>query len=362
MKKYRSQVINPGSTSTKIGVFEDLTLSFEKNIGHTPEQLAPFADILDQLDFRKHAVFEALEQAGIDLPTLDFIMARGGVLRPIPSGTYRINEQMLSDLRTSATRHASNIAAFIAQSISQDLGGIPCYIADPVVVDEMDPVARISGHPNFVRKSFFHALNQKATARRYAAEIGRPYSELNLIVAHMGGGISVAAHRAGRVVDVNQTIDGEGPFSPERSGTLPVGDLVRMCFSGQYTQREMLAMINGRGGVLSYMGVSDMREVVRMCDQEGNAQAGLIFDALVYQVAKEIGSLAPVFSGRVDAILITGGMAQNKVVMASLIPRIEFIAPVHLYPGEDELGALAQAGMAAVSGRRPAQDYPPQEA
>ena len=339
-------MINPGSTSTKIGVFEDLTLSFEKNIGHTPEQLAPFADILDQLDFRKHAVLDALERAGIDLSTLDFIMARGGVLRPIPSGTYRINEQMLSDLRTSATRHASNIAAFIAQSISQDLGGIPCYIADPVVVDEMDPVARISGHPNFVRKSFF----------------GRPYSELNLIVAHMGGGISVAAHRAGRVVDVNQTIDGEGPFSPERSGTLPVGDLVRMCFSGQYTQREMLAMINGRGGVLSYMGVSDMREVVRMRDQEGNAQAGLIFDALVYQVAKEIGSLAPVFSGRVDAILITGGMAQNKVVMASLIPRIEFIAPVHLYPGEDELGALAQAGMAAVSGRRPAQDYPPQEA
>ena len=164
------------------------------------------------------------------------------------------------------------------------------------------------------------------------------------------------------MVDVNQTIDGEGPFSPERSGTLPVGDLVRMCFSGQYTQREMLAMINGRGGVLSYMGVSDMREVVRMRDQEGNAQAGLIFDALVYQVAKEIGSLAPVFSGRVDAILITGGMAQNKVVMASLIPRIEFIAPVHLYPGEDELGALAQAGMAAVSGHRPAQDYPPQEA
>lgn len=357
MKKRTSLVINPGSTSTKIGVFEDRRLSFEKTIRHTPQQLAPFADILDQLDFRKQTVLAALAEEGFDLSSLDFIMARGGVLQPMPSGTYRINERMLDDLRHSSTRHASNIAAFVAHALSQDLGGLPCYIADPVVVDELEPVARVSGNRMFVRKSCLHALNQKATARRYAAETGRPYEQLDLIVAHMGGGVSVAAHRKGRVVDVNQAIDGEGPFSPERSGTLPVGDLVRLCFSGKYSEKEVLAMINGRGGVLSYLGVSDMRDVVRMASQ-GDGQAVLVLDAMAYQIAKEIGSLAPVFSGRVDAILLTGGIAYNTAVMERLIPRIEFIAPVKLYPGEDELGSLVEAGLAAESGERPASDYP----
>lgn len=356
MKKYISLIINPGSTSTKIGVFEDLTLSFEKTIRHTPEELAPYADILDQLDFRKKTIRQTLTEERFDLRSVDFIMARGGVLKPMPSGTYAVNEAMLEDLWRSATRHASNVGAFIAYALSEDLNGVPCYIADPVVVDEMDDVARISGNKHFVRKSFFHALNQKATARKYAADSGRPYEELNLIVAHMGGGVSVGAHRGGRVVDVNQTIDGEGPFSPERAGTLPTGDLVRMCFSGRYSQQEIMAMINGRGGVLSYLGVSDMRDVVAMMNQ-GDKQAELILDAMVYQIAKEIGALATVFSGRVDAILLTGGIAQNPTVMGRLIPRIEFIAPVKKYPGEDELGALAAAGMAVVSGRRPAQEY-----
>ena len=358
MKKYVSLVVNPGSTSTKIGVFEDLTLSFEKTIRHSPAELEPFADILDQLDFRTRTIREALSEAEFDLSALDFIMARGGVLNPMPSGTYCVNDRMLADLRTSTTRHASNIAAFIADALSKDIGGIPCFIADPVVVDEMEDVARVSGNKNFVRKSFFHALNQKATARKYASDIERPYEQLNLIVAHMGGGVSVAAHKGGRVVDVNQTIDGEGPFSPERSGTLPVGDLVRMCFSGKYSEREMIAMINGRGGVLSYLGVSDMRDVVKMME-DGNRQAELVLDAMTYQIAKEIGGLSTVFYGKVDAILLTGGIAYNPTVMGRLIPRIEYIAPVKLYPGEDELGSLVAAGMAAISGRRPAQDYPP---
>ncbi len=357
MKKYKSLVINPGATSTKIGVFEGTDMLFEKTIRHTAEELSPYSDILDQFDFRKGTILEAIGEEKFDIRDIDFIMARGGVLKPMPSGVYRVNGKMLEDLRLSESRHASNLAAIIAFSLSESLGGLPAFIADPVVVDEMDDVARVSGHRDFVRKSFFHALNQKATAKRYARDISKSYTELNLIVAHMGGGVSVGAHKKGRVVDVNQAIDGEGPFSPERSGTLPAGDLVRMCFSGKHTQAEILAMINGKGGVSSYLGVSDMREVVKMAG-EGNAEAALIIDAMAYQIAKEIGAAATVFCGHVDAILLTGGIAYNQTIMGKLIPRIEFIAPVAMYPGENELEALASAGYAVMVGHERAHDYP----
>lgn len=357
MKKYKSLVINPGATSTKIGVFEGQDMLFEKTIRHTAEELAPYPDILDQFDFRKGTILEAIGEEKFDIRDIDFIMARGGVLKPMPSGVYRINGKMLEDLRSSESRHASNLAAIIAFSLSESLDGLPAFIADPVVVDEMDDVARVSGHRDFVRKSFFHALNQKATAKRYAKDISRSYDELNLIVAHMGGGVSVGAHKKGRVADVNQAIDGEGPFSPERSGTLPAGDLVRMCFSGKHTRAEILAMINGKGGVSSYLGVSDMREVVKMAG-EGNAEAELVIDAMAYQIAKEIGAAATVFCGQVDAILLTGGIAYNQTVMGKLVPRIEFIAPVVMYPGENELEALSSAGYAVMTGHEQAHDYP----
>ncbi|MDD4820470.1 MAG: butyrate kinase [Flavobacteriales bacterium] len=357
MKQYISLIINPGSTSTKIGVYRDSEQLFEKTIRHTAEQLAPFSDILEQESFRKDAIISSLKEENFDINTLDFIMARGGVLSPMPSGVYTVNKTMLEDLRTSATRHASNLAAIIAHSLSGQLKNIPAFIADPVVVDELEPVARISGNVHFQRKSFFHALNQKATAKKYAKDINKPYEELNLIVAHMGGGVTVGAHRAGRVIDVNQGIDGEGPFSPERSGTLPVGDLVRMCFSGKYSKADILSMINGRGGVSSYLGVSDMREVVKM-SESGNEQAKLILEAMAYQIAKEIGAMYTVFCGKVDAILLTGGIAYNTTVMELLRPRIEYLAPVVMYPGEDELGALANAGLSVLKGETKAHEYP----
>ena len=349
MKKYRSLVINPGSTSTKIGVFEDLTLSFEKNIGHTPEQLAPFADILDQLDFRKRAVLDALEQAGIDLSTLDFIMARGGVLRPIPSGTYRINEQMLSDLRTSATRHASNIAAFIAQSISQDLGGIPCYIADPVVVDEMEDVARLSGHPDCPRKSIFHALNQKATARLHCDRIGIVYEKANLVVAHLGGGISVAAHKQGRVVDLNNALDGDGPFAPDRAGSIPSSELIKVCFSGQYTKEELLKFISSKGGLVAYLGTNSVIQVMERIAQ-GDQRAKKVLDAMCYNIVKQIGAMAAALSGSVQTIVLTGGIAYNEPVVEYIRERCSFIAPIAVYPGENELEALVTNALVVLRG------------
>ncbi|MBQ1275724.1 MAG: butyrate kinase [Flavobacteriales bacterium] len=357
MKDYISLIINPGSTSTKIGVYKNLEQITEKTIRHTAEELTPYADILDQFEFRKSMILSTLAEENIDVNTLDFIMARGGVLPPIPSGVYPVNDAMVEDLRTGATRHASNLAAIIALSMSRELGGIPAYIADPVGVDELQDVARVSGNAAFERKSCFHALNQKATAKKYAREIGKDYNSLSLIVVHMGGGVSVGTHYNGRVIDVNQAIDGEGPFSPERSGTLPMGDVIRMCYDGSHTRAEMLAMVNGRGGVSSYLGISDMREVAAM-EEAGDAKATLVLDAMAYQIAKEIGAAATVLSGKVDAILLTGGIAYNAAVMNRLIPRVEFIAPVKLYPGEDELGALASAGLEVVRDGVEARPYP----
>lgn len=355
-KIYRSLVINPGSTSTKIGVFENEKLIKEITLRHTAEELAPFAEIADQFDFRKNVILESLEKEKIDLHSLDFIMARGGFLRPLESGVYRINEKMKQDLRTASTRHASNLGALIADAIATSLGGIPAMIADPIVVDEMEEVARISGHPKFVRKSIFHALNQKAMARKYAEAIGRPYEELNLLVAHMGGGVSVGAHRKGRVIDVNQTVDGEGPFSPERSGTLPTGDLAEACFSGRYTRYEMLHMLNGKGGMLAYLGTSDAREAVKMA-KEGDKKAALVLEAFSYQVAKTIGEMATVLCGEIDQIILTGGIAYNEYLMERLIKRISFLAPITRYPGEDELSALALGGYRVVTGRTAAKEY-----
>ena len=353
---FRMLIINPGSTSTKIAVFDDLNPVFVETLRHSSEELAQYNTIFEQYEFRKGVILNALKEKNIPLESLNAVVGRGGLLKPIEGGTYIVNERMLEDLKIGVQgQHASNLGGVIAYEIAKSLN-IPAYIVDPVVVDEMDEIARISGMPEIQRKSIFHALNQKAVAKRYAKEKGKKYEELNLIVAHLGGGISVGAHRKGRVVDVNNALDGEGPFSPERTGSLPVGDLVKMCFSGKYTLEEMKKKITGKGGLMAYFGTNDARDVKKMMD-EGNKEAELVYKAMAYQVAKEIGMCATVLKGEVDAIILTGGLAYGKEFVEWIKERVSFIAPVVVYPGEDEMLALAEGGLRVLRGEEPAKEY-----
>ena len=341
--------INPGSTSTKIAVFNGNRQIFLKNIQHSSEKIAGFANITDQYEFRKKIILDELKGAGIEVDKLRIIVGRGGLIKPIPSGVYEVNEPMKEDLRQGVLgQHASNLGGLIASDIARSLPSAKAYIADPVVVDELEPIARISGHPLFERISIFHALNQKAIARAHAKLQNKSLGEMNLIVAHMGGGVSVGAHERGRVVDVNQALDGEGPFSPERSGTLPAGALARLCFSGEYTPAEIKKIITGQGGLVAYLGTNNALEVEERADA-GDEKAKLLQDAFAYQVAKEIGAMATVMKGNVDAILLTGGMAYGKPVVNNIRERVQHIAPVYVYPGEDEMKALAMNGLMIIN-------------
>jgi len=353
---YKLLMINPGSTSTKIGVYEDEKEVLEETLRHSSEEIGKFEGIFGQLNFRKDVILKVLKEKDFDIKTLDAIVGRGGLLKSIEGGTYAVNDAMIKDLKNGVQgQHASNLGGVIASEIAKTLD-IPAFIVDPVVVDEMEAVARISGIPELERKSIFHALNQKAVAKRYAKECGKKYEELNLIIAHMGGGVSVGAHKNGRVIDVNNTLDGEGPFSPERSGGLPSGDLARMCFSGKYTLEEILKKINGKGGFVAYLNTNDAREVIAKVEA-GDEKSKLIFDAMSYQVAKSIGSCAAVLSGKVDAIILTGGIAYGKETVDYIKEKVEFIAKVVVYPGEDELLALAQGGIRVLDGQEQAKVY-----
>lgn len=353
---YRLLIINPGSTSTKIGVYEDENQILEETLRHSSEEVSKYATIFDQFEFRKEVILNVLKEKDFDINTLDAVVGRGGLLKPIPGGTYRVNDEMLRDLKIGVQgQHASNLGGIISNEIAKSLN-IPAFIVDPVVVDEMEDVARISGLPEIQRVCIFHPLNQKAVARRYAKEHGTKYEDLNVIVAHMGGGISVGAHKNGRVIDVNNALDGEGPFSPERSGGLPVGDLVKLCFSGKYTYEEIKKMITGKGGLVAHLNTNDVREVLAAA-KAGDKKAELLFEAMGYQVAKEIGKCAAVLSGKVDAILLTGGIAYGKEITDYIKDRVEFIAPVVIYPGEDELLALAQGGLRVLNGEEEARLY-----
>jgi butyrate kinase len=357
MEEFRILAINPGSTSTKIAVFQNLNPVFVKSINHSPEELSPFEKVTDQYHFRKGIIYQQLEEAEIDLTQIRAVVGRGGMLKPISSGVYEVNEAMKYDLMHSKVGdHASNLGGLIADEIAQSLPDARAFIADPVVVDELDDIARISGHPVFSRISIFHALNQKAIARQHAKSVMRKYEDMNLIVVHLGGGITVGAHLKGRVIDVNQGLDGEGPFSPERSGTLPVGDLARLCFSGKYSEKEVLKMIKGNGGLFAHLGTTSAYEVEQRA-QAGDEQAKFIFDAMAYQVAKAIGSMYPVLRGQVDAILITGGIAHSKWFVNQIIDRVYRIAPTHVYPGEDEMRALAMNGLMVLTGEVAAKEY-----
>lgn len=353
---YKLLIINPGSTSTKIGVYEDETEILEETLRHSSEEISKFEGIFEQFNFRRDAILNILKEKNFDIKTLDAIVSRGGLLKAIEGGTYAVNEAMLHDLKIGVQgQHASNLGGLIASEIGKSLD-IPAFIVDPIVVDELTDVARISGIPEIERKSIFHALNQKAVAKRYAKENGKKYEELNLIVAHMGGGVSVGAHKAGKVVDVNNALDGEGPFSPERAGGLPVGDLVKMCFSGKYTLEDIEKKINGKGGFVAYLDTNDARDVIEKT-VAGDKKAKLYFEAMAYQVAKEIGQCAAVLSGKVDAVILTGGIAYGKPMVKYIKEKVEFIANVVVYPGEDELLALAQGGLRILNGEEKAKEY-----
>ncbi|HQI44603.1 MAG TPA: butyrate kinase [Bacteroidales bacterium] len=357
MSKELILAINPGSTSTKIAVYENSTLIFTKNLTHPVEELKKFKKITDQYQFRKDIILNELNQGGIDLQNIKVVVGRGGLLKPIKSGVYEITEKMKEDLYESPFgEHASNLGGLIADDISKNLPSTRAFIVDPVVVDELEDVARISGHPLLNRVSIFHALNQKAVARKHAKAVSKKYEDLNLIVVHLGGGISVGAHNKGRVVDVNQALDGDGPFSPERSGTLPVGELTRLCFSGKYTKEQVLKMIKGEGGMVAYLGTNNAYEV-ELKAQKGDKKAFFIFEAMAYQIGKEIGAMSTVLKGDVDAILITGGMAKSKWFANLIIERITKIAPSFIYPGEDEMEALAMAGLRILNGETQALQY-----
>lgn len=354
--KYKLLVINPGSTSTKVSVYEDEKEIFKETIRHSVEEISKFNRIIEQKDFRTEVILKMLQDNNVDIKELDAVVGRGGLLKPLSSGTYKVNNKMIDDLKNNPQgEHAANLGAIIADQIANSIGKVS-YIVDPVVVDEMEDIARISGMPEISRRSFFHALNQKAVSKRYAQEKGIAYEDLNLIVTHIGGGISVGVHKNGRVIDVNNTIDGEGAFSPERSGSVPAGDLARMCFSGKYTLDEILKKITGKGGFVAYLNSDDGR-VVEAAMLVGDEKTRLIHDAMGYQVSKDIGAAAAVLKGKVDAIILTGGMAYGKPIVNLIKENVSFIAPVIVYPGEDEMLALTQGTLRVLKGEEEAKEY-----
>lgn len=353
----RILAINPGATSTKIAVFEGDNQIFVKNLKHSTEELSKFPKIADQYEFRRDVILSELNAAGIDLNTINIIMGRGGLIKPLKSGVYRINDLMKEHLVMGYNgQHACNLGGLIADSIAKSIGLNEAFIADPVIVDEMEDVARITGHPDFERKSIFHALNQKAIARMYARDNGKKYDELNLIVCHMGGGVSVGAHRQGRVIDVNQALDGEGPFSPERSGSLPMNQFMKACFSGKYTMEDMQKILVGKGGYVGYFGSNDALAVEKAAIA-GDPKAELLEEAFAYQVAKQIGENAVVLKGKIDAIILTGGIAYGKPVIARIKRYVDWMAPVAVYPGEDEMAAMALNANLIINGEVEVQDY-----
>ena len=358
MPDFRILVINPGSTSTKIAVFDNDKEIFKKTLRHKSEELSPFEELTDQFEFRKNIVEEALEENNIHVNSLDAVVGRGGLLRPVPSGVFKINDKMLADLKDPTIWgkvHASNLGAFIAKSIADELN-IPCFIADPVTVDEMEDIAQISGVPEIIRQSLFHALNVKAIARKTAKKLNKTLDECNLIAVHMGGGISVAAIKKGKVVDVNNALLGMGPFSPQRAGALPIGGVIDLCFSGDYTKDEIEKKFTKSSGLIAYLGTDNGFEIEKEV-KNGNEKYIRIIKAMAYQVSKEVGACATVLKGKVDAIFLTGGLAYDKFLTSWIKEGVAFIAPIYMFPGEGEMEALAEAGLRVLTGAEKAKTY-----
>ena len=366
----RILVINPGSTSTKMAVYEDEQPLVLRSISHSADELAQFDDVMEQQDFRRNLILDELQQLGIPLD-FDAVIGRGGLVKPIAGGVYEINQLMIDDTHSGIAlhNHACNLGCLLAHEIAEQINARrssssavhqpPCrsFIADPGVVDELNDYARISGSPLMNRICIWHALNQRAIARRYAAEVGSRYEDLNLIICHMGGGISVAAHEHGRAVDANNALDGEGPFSPERAGSLPASDLIRLCFSGKYSEKQLLKRIAGKAGLNAHLGTNNVKEILARIQEDGDQQAELILNAMIYHVAKNIAAEAAVLCGKIDAILLTGGLAHSDYIVSRLRQRIGFLAPVRCFPGEDEMEALALNALAVLRGEREAKVY-----
>jgi len=348
----RILVINPGATSTKIAVYEEEMLLFKRTVEHTVQDLEKFAKVFDQYQYRLDLVLKALKDENIQLETLVAVVGRGGLLKPIAGGTYKVNEKMVKDLKKAEQgEHASNLGAVMAFNLSSQLN-IPSFIVDPVSTDEMEPIARISGLSDLKRISLSHALNMKAVARKTAKAMGKKYEEVNFVVVHLGTGVSVTPHRKGKMIDVNNA-KAEGPFSPDRCGGLPADQLLKLCFSGKYTYDELKEKLSSKGGFYSYFGTTDAREIEAMA-MNGNEEAKIVLDALAYQVAKEIGAMATVLMGDVDRIILTGGIAHSKRIVEDIIKRVEFIAPVEVFPGEEELESLAFGALRVMKGEEEA--------
>ncbi|EPM6710441.1 butyrate kinase [Listeria innocua] len=346
---YDVLTINPGSTSTKLAVYHGDKVLFEETVRHTMQEFAGFNNVQEQFDFRWQVLRRVIGAFGYDVNKLDAVVGRGGLLRPVAGGTYMVTEKMLADLKNNKYgEHASNLGAMLAKKLADKLG-IPSFIVDPVVVDEMQPVARFSGNELIARKSIFHALNHKAAGRKIAKELGSEYEKMNFVIAHLGGGISVAAHRQGKAVDVNNALDGDGPFSPERSGSLPMNDFLEACFSGNWTKRELHELIVGRGGMISYLGTNSMLDVENKV-QTGDEDAIKAFDAMAYQVSKEIGACSVVLHSKIDAIILTGGLARSELFTNKIIEQTNWITRVIIEPGEDELEALNSGVQRVLAG------------
>lgn len=356
-KLYTFLIINPGSTSTKIAIFENDKEVITETVKHSSEEIKNFKEIYDQFDFRKDIIMKTLEDKKVDLSRFSAIIGRGGNMKPVVGGTYEVNEEMLKDLKVGVMgQHASNLGGGLAYSIAEELG-LKAYVVDPVVVDEFEPLARISGTPLIERKSKDHPLNQRAVARAAAAEMGGKYEDYNFIIAHLGGGISVGVHKKGRLVDVNNALNGDGPMSPERCGGIPFGSLIDICFSGEYSKEELNRRLVGGGGLVGYLGTNDGREVCKLIEN-GDEYAKLIYEAMAYQISKEIGAAAAVLKGNVDNILLTGGLAYDKLLMSWIKDRVDFIAPVKIFPGEREMEALASGVLRVLEGKEQIRNYP----
>lgn len=353
---YRILVINPGSTSTKVAVYINENPLCSATIRHTVEELAQFESIIDQHDFRRQLVINWLKANHIAFD-FDAIIGRGGLIKPLPGGVYRVNRKMCNESYYALRKHACNLGCVIAYELAQELNNhCIAYIADPVTVDELLPEARVSGSPQMPRAAIWHALNQRAIARRFAHEMGKHYEDFNLIVAHLGGGISVAAHQHGRAVDVNNALDGEGPLSPERAGTLPAAELIHLCYSGRYTEEQLKKRVAGQAGLMAHLGTTDIPQIMQRIEQ-GDQHAKLLIDAMIFHTAKAIAAESAVFYGQVDAILLTGGMAYADYITQGITQRVKHLAPVHVYPGEDEMESLALNALSVLRGEFKANEY-----
>lgn len=353
MKTNYILTINPGSTSTKLAIFQEESKIIGESVSHPAEELCKYTRIIDQKDFRTRLTQEFLRQHDFPAEKLSAVVGRGGVLTPMESGTYLVTPEMMEYLENNRIEHAANLGAIIAHRIASPVG-IHSYIVDPVVVDEMEDIARVTGLPEITRKSLLHALNQKAAAREAAKTLGKPYNQLNLIVAHLGGGISIGAHKKGRIMDTNNGLNGDGPFSPERAGSIPAWQLIELALSGKYSQMELKKMLTGKGGLVAHLNVNDVRDVEKMITA-GDEKARLVYDAMAYNVAKQIGALAAALAGEIDAIVLTGGIVFNDMFVGLVRRRIAFLAPVILLPGEDEMKALAFGALRVIRGEETAK-------